>query len=283
MLRGSLLAFAVLLAACAPPTPVDDAGVSGEQDSGVLAPRCTVTADAVTCVPRITAQAVNAVTRDVYWQTPVGDAPDAGFPVVILYQGSFFGPTATWGTAKSDLPFGGYEQARLQALLLEHGFTVISPSAVIGLAWQTNSGVPWALTTDRPFIDGLLASIANGEYGPADLSRLYATGISSGGYMTSRMALSYPGRFRALAIQSGSWATCVGVVCVLPGMLPADHPPTRFLHGRDDVTVPLSTAETYHQQLQHEGFESDLIIAEGIGHAWLPESPEKIVEWFEAH
>ena len=40
--------------------------------------------------------------------------------------------------------------------------------------------------------------------GPLDPSRLLAIGVSSGGYMTSRMAVSYPGKFRALAIAAGA-------------------------------------------------------------------------------
>ncbi len=272
------------------PSSVPDSGAPNEtSDSGVpttdagVAPRCTVTPDAVTCTPRITTLTAGTATRDVYWQTPTSAPPSAGHPVVILYQGSFFGPSSTWGTVTSDILFAGYHQARLQALLLEHGFTVIAPSAAIGLAWQTNSGLPWDATTDQPFIDALFASITRGDFGPADASRWYATGISSGGYMTSRMALSYAGRFRALAIHSGSWATCAGAACLLPATLPADHPPTLFLHGRRDLTVPLFTAEAYADRLRNDGFTSELIIDDDASHEWLSVAPERITGWFEGH
>jgi poly(3-hydroxybutyrate) depolymerase len=274
------------------PSPDADAGMtSSATDSGVTngtpdagdPPRCTVTPDAVTCAARITTLTAGTASRDVYWQTPITAPPAAGYPVVIVYQGSFFAPSATWGTVASDTPFAGYQQARLQALLLEHGFTVIAPSAAIGLAWQTNSGLPWNATTDQPFIDALLAGISRGDFGPADASRWYATGISSGGYMTSRMALSYAGRFRALAINSGSWATCAGAACLLPAMLPADHPPTLFLHGRRDLTVPLFTAQAYADQLQSEGFTRELIIDDDASHEWLSVAPERITAWFEGH
>jgi poly(3-hydroxybutyrate) depolymerase len=247
-------------------------------DAGVAAP-CTVTDSEVTCAPRISV----VLGRDVYWREPSSAPPASGHPVVIVYQGSFFAPSSTWGVVPVGLAFGGYQQARLQALLLEHGFTVIAPAAAAGVAWQTNNGLPWGATTDKAFIDALIAGISRGDFGPIDDARRYATGISSGGYMTSRMALSYAGTFRALAIASGSWATCAGPLCVLPDMLPSDHPPTRFLHGRADMTVPLSTAEPYVQKLKDQGLEADLIIDDAVGHAWLPVAPEKIVEWFEAH
>jgi len=243
---------------------------------------CSATDAEVLCPPRITTVDVNGAQREVYWQAPHGEAPDAGRPVVVVYQGSFFGPSATWGTVKPDLAFGGFHQARLQVMLLEHGFTVVAPSAVAGVAWQTNATVPWGLTTDKVLVDGLLAGLDAGQFGAVDLSRLYATGISSGGYMTSRMALSYPGAFRALAIQSASWATCAGPVCVLPDALPADHPPTLFLHGANDATVPLFTAQPYVTKLMDQGTPVELDV-EDAGHEWFADSPDRITGWFEAH
>jgi poly(3-hydroxybutyrate) depolymerase len=263
----------VALVACGPARASLDAGVV-----------CTAGESEVVCPPRVSQVMVNGVGRDVYWQEPPAEAPPGGRPLVIVFQGSWFGPTATWGTVKRDLAFGGFHQARLQVLLLERGFTVLAPSAVAGVAWQTNLvGVSWEGGTDKPMMDALLADVREGKYGPVDGSRLYATGISSGGYMTSRMAPAYPGTFRALAIQSGSWCTCAGVACVLPDQLPADHPPTRFLHGRRDAVVPIGTAEPYLQKLSAQGLEADMIIDEEAGHAWFADSPARITEWFEGH
>jgi poly(3-hydroxyoctanoate) depolymerase len=266
----------------------DDAGTSadagsvidaGQPDRDAGAPRCTFSSGSVNCPPVITP----VMSRDVYWQSPSSPPPAAGFPAIIIYQGSFFSPAVTWNEVPSTTLFGGFEQARLQAMLLEAGFTVIAPSALAGVAWQTNSGLPWDATSDKPFIDALLDGVRDGTFGPVDVSRLYAAGISSGGYMTSRMAVSYPGVFRALVIHSGSYATCVGVVCVLPASLPAQHPPTRFLHGRADLTVPLFTAESYQQRLTSEGFEADLVIDDAAGHEWLSVSPERTLEWVQTH
>lgn len=262
-----------------PPAPDagPDAGTPPPFDAGL--PRCTFHDGKVTCPAIVT----SLESRDVYWQTPSSPAPDGGFPAVIVYQGSFFAPASTWGEVASTEPYGGFQQARMQALLLERGFTVIAPTALGGVAWQTNSGVLWELTADKPFIDALLTAVRGGTFGPVDTTRLYATGISSGGYMTSRMAVSYPGVFRALAIHSGSYATCAGYACFVPSTLPAQHPPTRFLHGRNDLTVPLYTAESYVQRLRAQGFTTDLVIDDAAGHEWLAVSPERIVEWFQSH
>ena len=255
---------------------------TGTDPDASYASRCSVTPEKVSCTHTITKLDAGIVTRDVYWQTPSTPPPSAGYPVVVLYQGSFGGPSITWGELTPDTPFGGFHQGQLQAMLLDSGFTVIAPEAAIGVAWQTNAGLPWDTTTDKAVIDVLLTKIEQGSFGPANMTRLYATGISSGGYMTSRMAVSYAGKFRALAIQSGSYATCLGPVCTAPA-LPADHPPTLFLHGQLDTTVPLFTAELYHDALVDQGTVTDKIIDPNASHEWLAVAPEKITAWFMNH
>ncbi|MCS6901266.1 MAG: prolyl oligopeptidase family serine peptidase [Myxococcales bacterium] len=262
------------------------AGLGGARASGTgqhgAASRCQVTATSVFCEHNVSKLVVGAVVREVYWQTPVTAPPPGGYPVVLVYQGSLGGPSLTWGVLTPEVPFGGFHQGRLQARLLDEGFLVIAPAAAAEVAWQTNSGVPYELSTDKLVIDTLLKAIQAGQYGPADTKRLYATGISSGGYMTSRMAVSYPGVFRALAIQSASYATCLGAACVVPP-LPKDHPPTLLLHGQLDTTVPLFTAQLYYEALKQGGFVSELVVDPKAGHEWLATAPEQVTGWFQSH
>jgi predicted esterase len=107
-------------------------------------------------------------------------------------------------------------------------------------------------------------------------------GISSGGFMTSRMAVSYPGRFRALADHSGSYATCSDV-CTVPTPLPANHPPTLFLHGDTDLVVPITAIQPYIDALNAEGFETQLVTDAVAGHQWLSEAVQAIPAWFDSH
>ena len=127
----------------------------------------------------------------------------------------------------------------------------------------------------------LLESVEDGTLGPLNANRLYAMGISSGGFMTSRMAVSYPGKFRALAVHSGSYATCSSV-CVLPD-LPADHPPTLFLHGGQDFVVPLSVMEVYRDALMDLAVPVQTTVDPDAGHAWLEQGITDIPAWFRAH
>jgi poly(3-hydroxybutyrate) depolymerase len=186
----------------------------------------------------------------------------------------------TWA-GDSSLPFGGFHQIRMQAALLDHGFAVIAPAAD-GAAWATNFP-NYEGSTDHVFIPALLDALEAGEFGTLDMQRLYATGISSGGYMSSRMAVTYPGRFAALAIQSGSYATCSNVLCAIPADLPDDHPPTLFLHGQNDVAVPIATMRAYDAALKAQGTETKVVIDPAVVHAWLKVAPEEITQWFMDH
>jgi predicted esterase len=100
--------------------------------------------------------------------------------------------------------------------------------------------------------------------------------------MTSRMAVSYAGKFRALAVHSGGYATC-GTTCTLPATLPADHPPTLFLHGGADTTVKPSTMEMYRDELAAEGRTVKTVLDPSAGHEWLTAGPAEIRAWFDAH
>jgi poly(3-hydroxybutyrate) depolymerase len=248
---------------------------------------CAVTASTAQCnsLPLITVTD-SADSRSVYYAQPVGAAPAGGWPAVVLYQGTGFGPSVTWNVPiGSSTPFGGYDQVALVAALLDAGFVVIQPPAN-GPYWDTNvppAGAGYDTSQDAAFIPKLLTEIGDGTFGAINVDRLYATGISSGGYMTSRMAVSYGGRFRALAIESGSYATCLGPVCTIPATLPANHPPTLFLHGGTDTIVPISTAQAYYQDLMAQGVDTKFVEDPSAGHQWLSVAPQSVVQWFTAH
>lgn len=222
--------------------------------------------------------------RRVTYQLPLGTPPPQGWPVVLLYQGSFF-PLDDFSYASND-PFGGYHEGRLIQQLLDGGYAVVAPSAPGDLFWQTNLpgfASTYELGTDYDFLGNVFDAIAAGQFGPLDPLRRYATGISSGGYNTSRMAVSFPGEFRALAVQSGSYATCGGPRCPVPAVLPADHPPTLFLHGFADAVVPWWTMNRYYTRLQDQGIAASLYTEPLGGHAWFESSPARIKAWFDAH
>ncbi len=224
--------------------------------------------------------------RDVHWQVPAGSPPAQGWPAVVLFQGSFL-PAGFFWSSFLDAPFGMWNQVLLVKSLLESGFAVVTPEAHLegGTYWDTNIPpytIIWETAPDHFFVLDILAALAGGEFGPVDMGRLYAGGISSGGYMTSRMAVSYPGVFKALAIQSASYATCAGMTCFVPS-LPADHPPTLFLHGELDATVPIFTVQSYASKLAEQGTELLQETDANAGHEWLKTAPDVVTNWFLTH
>jgi poly(3-hydroxyoctanoate) depolymerase len=286
--------LAALCAACAPDgrDPSDPQGSTAEdavQDdsaSVTAASRCSVTPSNVTCSSHKLTLLAQLLPRDVHYEVPLGSPPPGGFPVVIFFQGSFVPASRAFQSSILD-PFGQYNLSLTVKALLDAGYAVLAPNALSGgtTFWQTNVApwnVFWSTSSDDAFMKAIFKAISDGRFGPVAPVRLYAMGISSGGFMTSRMAVSYPGKFRALAVHSGSYATCSSL-CVVPVPLPSNHPPTLFLHGGSDLIIPIETMELYRDELQREGRVVDSVVNEATGHEWLAEGPDAIVGWFNAH
>ena len=227
------------------------------------------------------------IPRIVRYQVPEGTPPAGGWPAVVMYQPSVF---PIFWSAPDYTPAGAFHQVRQIQLLLDAGFAVVEPPTNylrLYQFWDTNAGFGadfnYSITDDYGFLTKVLNGIAAQQYGQINAARLYATGMSSGGYNTSRMAVSFQGRFRALAVQSGSYATCLGPICNIPATLPYNHPATLFLHGADDSTVPVNTMEAYFNKLQGQGIGTRKVLVPGKGHEFLAESPEEILNWFQTH
>jgi poly(3-hydroxyoctanoate) depolymerase len=261
-----------------------------ETDGGVSCPeghpsRCCQLDDELICPYETRRLEIGLAKRAVHWQQPLGEPPDQGWPAVLLFQGSYLPPAEDWANAPGG-EHGVYHQTRTIEALLDAGFTVLTPETRREGAtyWDSNTppySLSWETAPDHQLMLELFDALEAGEFGPVDGDRLYAAGISSGGYMTSRMALAYPGRFRALAIQSASYATCAASICSVPASLPADHPPTLFLHGERDSVVPMSTMTPYADGLEAAGVEVRVVTDAEAGHEWLNVAPAEVTSWFE--
>ncbi len=254
-----------------------------EGGTGPAASRCTLTSQQIEC----THASLTLLARTVVYQTPLGPTPAAGWPTVVYFQGSFMPGESVFSATASDA-FGAYELTRTVKTLLDAGYAVVSPNAALNgkTFWQTN--IPpyaqlWSGCSDDLLVQALFESLEKGDFGALNTKRLYAMGISSGGFMTSRMAVSYPGKFRALADHSGSYATCGGTVCSVPTPLPSDHPPTLLLRGDKDTIVAMAVVTPYLDALVTEGHEAKLVTHPTAGHEWLPNAAEIVTSWFDSH
>lgn len=250
-----------------------NAQASNCETSGVL--------DRITCPSQTLEISGPHLTREVRYALPKGKTPRGGWPTVVLYQGSFFDVEFS---RQKLMPFGGYNEIRLIQSLLDSGFAVVAPRAIAGVAWMTNLiGVDYETSEDFYFITEMLSEMKKGSFGKLNMKRLYATGISSGGYHSSRMAVSFPGVFKALAVESASFADCKGPVCFVPTAIPENHPPTLFLHGELDTVVPVGTMYPYFDTLKAHGIDTEFFVDPTARHQWLEQAPELITQWFLDH
>lgn len=261
-------------------------GGGGDEADAASPSRCVVASSSITCVHDVLSLADSVGTRTVAFATPLGAPPTSGWPAVVYFQGSFTPGHGAFAATTSDR-FGMYQLTLTIKALLDRGYAVISPDATSNgsLFWETNVppyATSFAGSPDDTLMQNLFKASEAGNFGPIDRAHLYAMGISSGGYMTSRMAVSYPGKFRALADCSGSYATCSST-CTVPRPLPTDHPPTLFLHGDADNIVPMSTVQSYVDALRAEGHEVKVVTDADAGHEWLVEGPSAIPAWFDVH
>ena len=238
-------------------------------------------------------------TRSVRWQVPEGTPPAGGWPVVFFYQGTVpaSDPAYTPFTITRTAFGARYLQASLHELLDDPAgtgkrYAVIAPEAAASLGlrfWDTNKLGTYALKDDACFFPQLFKYVSGGAYGAPsqfNMSKRLAYGISSGGYNTSRMAVSFnqDSNWAALAVVSASYATCAGPLCSVPSVLPSNHPPTKFYHGTADVIVPIGTMRTYFDRLSQQGIETEKVENSG-GHAFTADvlGTSGIKAWFDRH
>lgn len=248
--------------------------------------------DAVYCPYQTVKVSDGLVDRSVHYILPEGQAPASGWPVVLHFQGSFFTADLTFSAAQA-FPFGAYYQTMTVKALLDEGYAVLAPNAFLGglTFWDTNippwdTIIPlgqWPTAPDAHLLDNIFAEIERGTFGPLDIDHMHATGISSGAYMTSRVGFAYPGKFRSIAIESGSFYYCGGPACVAPLSIPKKHPPTLFLHGVLDPIVPIWTMELYASDLELNGIphkQETMLL--GL-HQWIEQAPTAVPAWFNKY
>jgi len=116
------------------------------------------------------------------------------------------------------------------------GFIVAYPDG-IGMAWDTifiNSPVD-----DIGFLSALLDTLL-ARYN-IDTTRIYATGMSMGGFMTYRLACEAGGRLAAIASVAGPTVDSILSLCNSTLPIPVMH-----IHGTADSTVPYSGTELFN-------------------------------------
>jgi polyhydroxybutyrate depolymerase len=164
-----------------------------------------------------------------------------GAPLVLVMHGS------GEGTAAIRLGTGyGFER-----LADEHGFAVVYPKSY-SFDWNDCSkvgdfSVNGAAADDVGFLTTLVDKLVT-DIG-IDRSRVFATGVSAGGFMSLRLALEAPARFRAVAAVAANVPTPGNFKCTPHGAGTS----VMIMNGTNDPLVPFAGGEVNLLGLFYKG------------------------------
>lgn len=200
----------------------------------------------------------------VQMKIPAGNSPDAGWPLILSLHGA--GERGDDGNRPGEVALG--------AAVREHAdwfpAIILFPQAPEG-SWWKGAAAQAAMTA--------LAE-AKRDFA-VDHHRVYAVGLSMGGYGILDLALRFPDTFTALV------SVCGGLVAppVFPGMS-ADlaeedpysafarclaHKPVWLFHGEDDPIIPVSESRNLQAAYERLGQPIRYTEFSGGGHnAWDP-------------
>jgi polyhydroxybutyrate depolymerase len=164
--------------------------------------------------------AVGGLTRSYRTYVPRGLA--RGAPLVVVMHGA----GENGGRIRIET---GYAFDRLADA---HGFAVVYPNAYEGF-WDVCTVVGAVQVDDVGFLTAMVDQLA-GEIG-VDPRRVFATGVSRGGFMAYRLALEAPARFRAVAAVSANVPSPENFTCKAAG---AGTSSVMIMNGTSDPLVP---------------------------------------------
>ena len=149
------------------------------------------------------------------------DAVDEPAPLVLVLHSRF-------GDGQRMAEFTGFNE-----IAEREGFIAVYPDGLDG-EWNYVRGIPGYPNThdDTAFLIALVDHIA-ASYS-VDLSRVYVTGFSNGGFMVQRVACENPTRFAAFASVAGAGFGGMRGVCLQPGIETA---PMLLINGTADNNV----------------------------------------------
>jgi polyhydroxybutyrate depolymerase len=133
----------------------------------------------------------------------------------------------------------------------ERNFIVAYPDSVAG---NWNDGREIAHTDDVAFVRALIDELEHSY--PIDPQRVYATGISNGGFFSNRLACELTGKIAAVA----------SVAATIPEPLVPMCGPSRpisvmYIHGTEDPLVPIDGGQVGFKRARARGYSISLAAA----------------------
>jgi len=163
---------------------------------------------------------VDGLKRDFITYIPAGVNGMEKLPVVVSLHGRL-------GTALGQMRF-----ANFRPIADKEHFIIVCPQG-IDRSWNDGRGTPANAKgiNDVKFIDELITYVLKTYNG--DSTRVYVTGMSNGGFMTSRLACELNKRIAAIAVVGASMGKDIGFEPVKPM-------PAMYIQGTSDPLVPFA-------------------------------------------
>lgn len=173
------------------------------------------------------------IERTYYIYVPESYTGDQSVPLLMVFHGYT-------SSAKNIMSYSGFN-----SIADKEGFIAVYPQGT-RLENKTHWNVGgWTLKSsvdDVDFVDQLLDTLSN-RY-TIDPNRIYATGMSNGGYMSFLLACKLSSRIAAIASVTGSMTPQTFYDCA------PQHPmPVLQFHGTADGTVPYQGAPLWTQSI----------------------------------
>ena len=171
---------------------------------------------------------------------------------------------------------------------LELGYAVVAPNPTTP---RCEGVYQWDYTetdpnrSDNLFLKRVIDWIKSGKDFPVRKDRIYVVGISSGGFMASRLAQLFADDIAKVVIRSAGNANDMSIEgrrCIPVWGGPHEvkrHPPTMLIHGVRDRLVPVRMSDQYEASLKRAGVEVVYIRAAGKGHRWFTDYDDRIFEF----
>ncbi|MBS1527753.1 MAG: prolyl oligopeptidase family serine peptidase, partial [Bacteroidetes bacterium] len=167
---------------------------------------------------------VDGIEREFVTYLPVAMNAGDKLPVIILLHGRL-------GTASGQMRFADFRPIADREKII-----IVCPQG-IDRSWNDGRDTPAHKKgiNDVKFIDELISYIIK-TYN-ADERRVYATGMSNGGFMTSRLACELSNRIAAIAVVAASMDKD------MVSYKPIKAMPVMYIQGTDDPLVPFAGGE----------------------------------------